>query len=112
MTEGQWILLVFRFHFHDHLVFIGWCVDGRNLSRTKGIAERGLDLLNRHTISRGLFAIYIDIYLRCVELDIAVYILNQRQFPHGSLKLAGIVVKILGVGRLQSYLIRATRRLA
>ena len=69
-------------------------------------------MVNCNTVDGRLFAIYIDVNLWSIELKIAIHVLNQRQFPHRALELAGILIQVLGVGCLQRDLVRAACGLA
>ena len=79
VTQSRWIPLVLRFYLEDHLVFIRCRIDGGDLPRTVGIIQRVLNLLNGDT-QRGCFiAIYFDVELRVLDLNVGGHIQQLGQ---------------------------------
>src|SRR6266404_480168 len=108
-SQCRRVLLILWLHFQNHLIFVCRLVDRRDLSHTKGITKRGLNLLNRHTQRRGLLAIDVDVDLWCVYLKIAIYILNRLHLPHILLEQSYGIIEIRRAGALQRDLIEAAR---
>src|SRR2546426_327183 len=110
--QGQ-ILLRLRLNFEDYLVLISCSVNLRELPGTKGAAERRLNLRDSHTQCRGPLAIYVNVHLRRVELQVAVDILKDGHLSHFSFQNRRRFVQVARIHALESDVVkRATAKAA
>src|ERR1700756_2771538 len=50
--QHRGILLILRIQLHNHLILVGWRIDGRNLARSVSGIKSVLDLLRRNALRR------------------------------------------------------------
>ena len=113
LSQRRRILLIFRLDLQDNLVLVGARIDRRDLLRAISAVERILDLLRCDAQGRCFIAIYFDVELRIVLLNVTGHVQQSRQrLPSFCSNSSALLYNSFSIRSLQSQLIRTLGHLA